>query len=333
METILFITIFSAFSSIKGALNLISADNFERVIKSVSHTKDYYDDIIKNITKIFDYYAFIDVAKAPPQPFFDSGYFPKVDIIRELGQIKTDEQNDYEFKRALKLSISKLRDLHVSLDFTTMFDYFFLFFPIKLQTKHTNSNAKMYGKLYLNDVIFLALFGNNKESLDIIKRDGDIAISSINNMTPSDFIENFGGEIAKLHNPHASFTNKLIDEDGTYLEQYPLSVDELRSFNVTYENGDFFSTNIAICYTTSDATQMISSLRPKTTVSFFESEEIEKKLTKFLDEKTKKKARNSSKNFQFFSGTRKRRKSIRKFVEEFEAVEQLELGVGVDTQH
>ena len=279
--------IFSLFYLINNSFNIISIDDLEKSIKNTSHSQEYYKNIIKNVMTIMEYYVYIDVAKSPPQPNFDRNYFPKINILNELNKIKTNNTNDYEFKQGLKHIISKLRDLNIKLDFSTKFDNIILYPPIKLVSNFTNNAPKMYGRLYIHDFIFTSLFSNDTQTLNTIKRNENVALSSINNLNPFDFIENFGGVDLRLHNSHSTYTHKYSGTEGVLLGQIMLKIDEIKYFNVTYENGDVFNLSYALC-----SFSLETQKEQNKSINFFENNETEKKFIEFLCKNTKSKNKN-----------------------------------------
>ena len=74
--------------SIKCSYKILSKEEFYNLVKNEKLGKKYYTEVIENLEKILNYYVFIEILKNPPQPNFDLNYFPKVDTIKYLEELK-----------------------------------------------------------------------------------------------------------------------------------------------------------------------------------------------------------------------------------------------------
>ena len=65
---------------------------------------------------MFDLYIFTDIAKNPPNiEGIPNYYHRKIDIQKELSEVKTEGRFFYEFYQEIMTIISTLKDLHLSL--------------------------------------------------------------------------------------------------------------------------------------------------------------------------------------------------------------------------
>ena len=56
------------------------------------------NDILKHLSETFnESYTYNEIAKNPPQPYFEKNYHKKVDIQKSLKEIKTTNISFYEF--------------------------------------------------------------------------------------------------------------------------------------------------------------------------------------------------------------------------------------------
>ena len=140
---------------IQCAYKILDKDQFYTQLKSEKKGTEYYNSVIEHLKQILNYFVYIDLFKNPPQPSFDQNYYPKVDTISILDQIKsniTNERYYYDFYRRIKLLIDNYRDAHMSYGLRGFpFKYVFLC-PIKLITKkYENGTKYMTGELAFND--------------------------------------------------------------------------------------------------------------------------------------------------------------------------------------
>ncbi len=85
---------------------------------SIKANESELNFLLKEISKTFsEAYAYNEISKNPPQPFFDNKYHNKADIQNLLNKINTSNISFYEFYRNLILQISELKDLHIDIYF------------------------------------------------------------------------------------------------------------------------------------------------------------------------------------------------------------------------
>ena len=91
--------------------------------------------IIDNLIKVLEEtYAFYELSKNPPQPDFDNNYHNKVDIRKELKEIKLENKTKYAFYQDLTKTLNKLKDGHIHLGFLELYftlECFLICFPLK----------------------------------------------------------------------------------------------------------------------------------------------------------------------------------------------------------
>ncbi len=183
---------------------------------SIKANESELNFLLKEISKTFsEAYAYNEISKNPPQPFFDNKYHNKVDIQNLLNKINTSNISFYEFYRNLILQISELKDLHIDIYFSNNAIYklmkdLYAICPIKFVIKKINGEYQLLCKLNqyyqyydqnLNDII-QNNYGNN------------IYIKTINNLNPFNFISDFCGNIGKTKNPHGAFSHKFNEHYG-----------------------------------------------------------------------------------------------------------------------
>ena len=203
--------------------------------------KEYCEKVKDNIKKIMQKaYIFLDIAKNPKQPDGFPEYFKKVDFIKELNNIKTEDRTYYEFYRDIKEALGKFQDLHlniVSLISPNGIDleksYACLPFSFYIQ-KDKNNVPKLYIELESTK----DFFPNISEKLELLQ---EYPLSSINGSTPFDYIQNFiGNKYGQTKNRHATFSfNIMFNNAGKFsLDSHPLTKEELSDINFTFENGE-----------------------------------------------------------------------------------------------
>ena len=206
---------------------------------SIKENETELSNIINNISQTFsEAYAYNEISKNPPQPYFDNNYHNKVDIHELLSKINLTKISFYDFYRKLTQIISELKDLHINIYFNnhTIFHIMknlYAICPIKFEIIKVNNEYQIVCKLnkyskYYNDKI-----------TDLIQNNYDkkVYIESINNLSPFNFIDNFCGNIGKTKNPHGSFSHKFNAHYGYNLAVFPLNKQNLK-LEILYNNGD-----------------------------------------------------------------------------------------------
>ena len=191
-------------------------------------------DILKHLSETFnESYAYNEIAKNPPQPYFDKNYHKKVDIQKSLKEIKTTNISFYEFYQQINRKISELKDLHIDIQFgnnkSQILNDIYSICPIKFLIRNINGTNKIYCKLNKYHQYF------DKNIIDIVKENQNQSIVSINNQNPFDFISNFCDNISSTKNPHGTFTHKFNNHYGYNLKVYPVDKKDL-NLEIIYEN-------------------------------------------------------------------------------------------------
>ena len=205
--------------------------------------------IINNLSIIFnDIYAYTEISKNPPQPIFDKNYFNKIDILKRLKNIKTKNQNFYNFHQELMKIFGEIKDGHIFFDPGKLFPYLsdmFIQSPFNLRIKKINNEPKILSELY-SDIKIKNSFRNNIKIYKTIEKNINIPIKTINGKDPFNFITSFGDKYYNFKSPYGSFTLKYLQFNNYPLILFPLSIEELSNFTVVYESGDNFVTDLTI---------------------------------------------------------------------------------------
>lgn len=242
-------------------------------------------DIITYIRKSLNFYAFYSISQWPPQPSFDSSYFPPHDVYSALSDVKTSSTYEYELNRQISIAIGKLRDFHISVySRLNNINYIYVSSPVKLSVSTKSGQPKMYATSNINNA---SIYENGQEALDIITKNVDVPIKTINGKSPFVFVEEFGGEVSRSHNPHSTYTRNFDLIERFDLRHFYLSKEELNNLEVTYENGDSFKT----CFGIND---LKGSIFTKTKV--FEDDKTNDLFIEYLDKKEEKKYFNAVNN-------------------------------------
>ena len=223
------------------------SDVINFINSEIEYSEDDYTSFLDNLSKTFsDAYAFNDISKNPTQPDFNSNYFNKVDIQKELNEIDLTDISPYEFYRKTWTILSKLKDMHIQMKWKPLnLDQFYILGPIDYSVKEDEDGSiKIYG-VCLEDSE-LEDFENYADISEICQYYSDTPIKSINDIEPFEFINNFGGNFLETKNTHGTFSFKLRYHNNVPLSDYPLSLEELQSYKVEFESGDIFETEYII---------------------------------------------------------------------------------------
>ena len=196
---------------------------------------------INYISETFrDVYAYNEIAKNPPQPYFYKNYHNKVDIQKSLNEINTYNISFYQLYQMIISKISEFKDLHIDIQFGNkkrqILNDLYSICPIKFYIKKVNGIFKIFCKLNKYNIYY------EKTIIDIIEKNQNISILSINKQNPFDFISNFCGNIGKTKNPHGTFSHKFNAHYGYNLGLYPLDFKDL-NWEIIYENGKILNFN------------------------------------------------------------------------------------------
>ena len=221
------------------------SDIIEYINKKVEYTNEDYLSFIDNLSKTFsDSYAFNDICKNPPQPYFSSNYHTKINIQKELNEIDLTDITPYEFYRKIMTILSELKDSHIQMNWKPLnLDKFFILGPIDYSIKEDEEgNIKIYGQC----IDQLEDFENSEDIGEICLDYSDTPIKYINNLDPFEYINNFGGNFLSTKNVHGTFSFKLRYHNSVPLSDYPLSLEDLENYKVEFESGDSFETGLLI---------------------------------------------------------------------------------------
>ena len=213
-------------------------------------TEEDYDTIKKSLSKIFnDTYIYNTISKNPPQPDFDENFYNKVDIQKELNDIKTEDKTLYSFYQDITKVTSRLKDGHLYTCFNELQDVlknFAFLMPIKFKIDTYDGKPRIFGKNNINTE-FQEYFTNYEDTFKTIEENEDIPIKTINGKDPFDYIAEFGKNYIDFKNPHANFPFKFKYLKISHtLNVFPLTLEELTDFTVVYENEKTFTTDFLI---------------------------------------------------------------------------------------
>ena len=261
--------------SIHCGYKILDKEEFYKQQKGNKKGLDYYNNVIDDLKKILNYYVFIDVYKNPPQPAFDDHYFPIVDTFAELENIRseiTEDTNYYDFFRKIREFIDSYKDAHMSYGLNAFPTKYAFLCPIKLKTiEPENGTIYMTAELAYNDE---AYFKNGTEVFEVIERNKDVSILSINGQSPFDFMQNFGNKFFNLKNPHATYAFKTHNYLAPFIIYFPFDENEI-NFKVEYSNGDFFETELAIA-------EIVNDLNDDNLFYFFNDMKIENEFMNYF---------------------------------------------------
>jgi len=261
--------------SIHCGYKILDKEEFYKQKKDNKKGLDYYNNVIDDLKKILNYYVYIDVYKNPPQPSFDDHYFPIVDTFAELENIRskiTEDTNYYDFFRKIREFIDSYKDAHMSYGLNAFPTKYVFLCPIKLKTiEPENGTIYMTAELAYNDE---AYFKNGTEVFEVIERNKDVSILSINGQSPFDFMQNFGNKFFNLKNPQATYAFKTHNYLAPFIIYFPFDENEI-NFKVEYSNGDFFETELAIA-------EIVNDLNDDNLFYFFNDMKIENEFMNYF---------------------------------------------------
>ena len=209
--------------------------------------KAYCENVTNYLNELFDLYIFTDIAKNPPNvEGIENYHHKKIDIKRELTNVKTENRYFYEFYQEVMTIISTLKDLHLSLyaEYTPKkipFIQYQVHLPFNFVIKQdTNEKFKLY--IEINDKI--NHFDEDIKAL--LEKCVDSPLKSINDIDPFDFIQNFN-KFRTTKNKHAQFTYNINFFMHIFnLAESPLNITDFTYHEFEFENNIFIRINSLI---------------------------------------------------------------------------------------
>ena len=202
--------------------DIFTIDEFINKINDVSYNQSDYNQIIKSITNLIDeHYAYVDIAKNPPNKI------GKVDLIKELNEIKTNNLTYFDFYNEVQKIIYKARDAHLNVYFKKISQYQ-INIPIKLLFKKINNKEGIYITILSNYYKYF----DQKKIKELISNQ-NYRIKSINNEKPEKFLLDF--PFTQLKDEHAQFSFNLNRFSGGNIT-FPIIPNRFKNLEFEFEN-------------------------------------------------------------------------------------------------
>ena len=209
----------------------------------------YYDTVIDSLIDIMDNYAYINLLKSPPK-VNGSDYFAKVDIIQDLKDLKSringTTPNFYEFYQDLSKIIASTQDYHIIFSYIGRAEPYSLLSKIIISSPIDFDFQKDKKVLVnLNSVISALSKEATIQNSEIISNyyKNKISVEKINGKNIYDFIRDFCSDYCRFKSKSSKFMFNKLNIRAFSLGQCPLALDEFKSINITYSNGETISSN------------------------------------------------------------------------------------------
>jgi len=194
--------------------------------------KTYIDNVISNLTSIISSYAYTEIAQNPPQPEGLPNYnHDPIDLIGSLNNMTRENRKFYDFYREMREILGAVRDLHFRIFGSATpsgikIDKITACLPFSFYvSKDSSGNIKMYIKYYDSCAPF---FTEEERQFVKEKSDKKIALKSINEKDPFDYIQEWGRKYRGNKSPHAHFTLMKEIIHAFSIRLYPYTPDELK---------------------------------------------------------------------------------------------------------
>ena len=197
--------------------------------------ESYTTDLIKNLISLIDGYIYLDYAQNPQ---YLTNYTHKpIDLKKALNNVNIKGRKFYEFYREIKEILGTVHDMHFNIvalktSKGKYIDKITACIPFKFYVGKDikdNNKTKIYIKYFEDCATF---FDEDVKAYIKNKSDEKIALKSINDEDPFDYIQNWGWKYLGTKNPHGEFSLKKTVIHSFYLMDYPMTPDEL---NIKYE--------------------------------------------------------------------------------------------------
>ena len=229
-------------------ISLISGqDDFETII-SEQVSEEYCNNVIGNLTALINEgYVYSDFLKAPKQP--KPNYFNKMDIIKELEDINTNNRTFYDFYGDIQRIIGKTDDGHFALfsmetpNKTVLSDYYFcipFLYYVKEVFEDDNTTIKdTY--LTIRPLPVYCQKNYSNETLTKINELSGLKIISINDLDPFKYLEKIGKNVASPHSPQCKFIDGIDYSMQHSLPFYPHKKEDLL-VSIKFEGDEILET-------------------------------------------------------------------------------------------
>ena len=189
---------------------------------------------------MFDLYIYTDIAKNPPIiEGIENYHHRKIDIKKELKEVKTENRYFYEFQQEIMTIIATLKDLHLTLFASKSpkgipFSQYIVALPLNFIIKQDKDKQfKIY--IELNNLIFLY----DEKIQRILQSCSNTPLKTINDMDPFDYIQTIS-KFRATKNKHAQFTFTINDFlSGIVLCTSPFNVSDFLFIDFEFENNFF----------------------------------------------------------------------------------------------
>ena len=212
--------------------------------------ENYYETVIDGVIEVMKNYAFLNIIKSPPK-VNGTDYFPKVDVIQELENLKEEIKKEtptfYKFYQDILKIICKTKDYHIYFRYVgqnepySSISKFIISSPIEFDFQRNKSVL-----VRINKLISLLSGGTvQPENHEIIEEfyNNSIDVLEINGKNVYEFVRNYCPDYINFKSPTAKFIWNRENIKSLALWQCPLNPEEFKYFNITYSNRITISSN------------------------------------------------------------------------------------------
>ena len=215
--------------------NTLTSEQLFECLDNHKISEENVKQIKQSFTQIFNSYVYKDIMKNPPQPEGYTNYHQKVDLDEMFDSIEEKEQVFYPMYQKISKTLFDLHDYHVyftmtsSVDYEYLVDYFCILLPFYIQ--YTDDK-----KIIFYPLLELILFDIELPQEIITNHKSPIV--SVDGMNVVDWLQSYSDKYVSLKNPHARYTYGSLLVGMQYLNEMPMTKEEIdHVFVVEYENG------------------------------------------------------------------------------------------------
>ena len=192
--------------------------------------------IIKLSQKLFESYIYVDIAQNPPDVGIPNYHHRKINLIEELGNIKTENRKFYEFYQEIQTILSVVRDGHLSISsYTTPKGIQFFEYWAVNAFRYIIKEYKGEQRIFITiREDYINKYDNNTQTF--LRNHLEIPIKSINDMDPFDYIQSWSQFICVKNQIHSKFVHNLYYIPGFYLLVNPLNYTEFIENEFEFED-------------------------------------------------------------------------------------------------
>ena len=232
---------------------LYNCENIYEELTNETVTEEYCNNVIGNMTKLInETYIYLDYFKAPIQD--KNNYATKIDIIKELNNIKTNNRNFYEFYRDIIDIIGKTNDGHFTFSYypseiiNTPINLYYLCVPLRFEIIEEFGEDKVVPNNTYLTILYRPFYcpaSYSNETIFKMRQLQNKKIVSINGLNPYDYLIKMSQNVASTHSEQSKYFFGLNNIYQRNLITFPYNEEDL-PISIKFEGEELLDLNFTL---------------------------------------------------------------------------------------